>query len=343
MTTENDQPAEEDSGLDVDLGKVFDEVNKAEDHPEDKTPPPAEEPKVEETPSEPKEEEPPPVEEPAVEEPSEEVVAPASWTAEAKEKFGGLDPVLQQEMLKREKDYAQGIQKNADLAKEAESYDQVIAPYKAMIASENATPQQAVANLLNTAYQLRTATPEQKTQLILNLAQQYGADLSQTSQEETDEYVDPDILSLKNEIASLKTTTQSQLQANQNQQVQALQQQIQNFSAETNADGSLKHEHFDKVKDSMAVLLTGNQASNLEEAYNKSLYMVDEVRESMILKQVKENEAVRVKKETDAAQKAKKAQGLQLQNEQAGAVPAAGGSLDDDLGAAYDAANAKAS
>jgi hypothetical protein len=336
MTTENEQTADE-SGLDVDLGKVFDEVNKAEETEEAVAEQPKEEkPEVPETPPETQEDtaQEPVTEEPQ-EEPSEEVVAPATWTADAKEKFSGLDPAIQQEVLKREKDYAQGIQKYAESAKAAEAYDQVISPYKAMIAAEGSNPVQAIHSLFNTAYQLRSGTPEQKAELILTLAQQYGADMSrfQTSQDE-DEYVDPDIKDLKDQISSLQQTTQSQMQAAQNQQLVGFQQQIQAFAADP------KNEHFDTVRDSMSALLTSGAATSLEEAYEKSLYIVPEVRETIIQKQVREAEAARKKQESEAAEKAKKAAGTQLTNEAAGVVQAVEGSMEDELGAAFDKAQA---
>lgn len=342
MSKEKDQPAvEEETGLDVDLGKAFDEVNKEEPEEKPETPKPAkaEEPEVEETPPEPVEETPVTEEETPAEEPeseeSEKVVPPATWTAESKEKFNDLEPAIQQEVLKREKDFATGIEKNAQAAKLADAYEQVISPYKAMIAAEGSNPTQAVASLLNTAYQLRSGTPEQKTQLILGLAQQYGADLSQISpQTETDEYVDPDVLALKNEIASLKQVTQSQAQNTQNQQLMNYQQQIETFAADP------KNVHFDKVRETMSSLLTSGTATTLDEAYNKSLYLVDDVRNELIQKQVKDAEASRIKKESDAAAKAKKAQSVPLVNEEAGIVDNAEGTMQDDLAAAFDKAQA---
>ena len=338
MTTENDQPAEEDTGLDVDLGKIFDEVTNEDtpteavaEQPKETPTQEAKEPEVEETPPEPAA-----TEEPVTEEVQEQITPPASWTAESKEKFGSLDPDLQKEVLKREKDYAQGINKYADAAKTADAYDQVIAPYKAMIAAEGSNPVQAIASLFNSAYQLRTGTPEQKAQLILSLAQQYGADLSQISpQDETDEYVDPDIVALKNEIASLKQTTQSQVQAQQNQQIIGYQQQIEAFASDP------KNEHFDKVRDTMSTLLTSGSASNLDEAYEKSLYLVPETREAIIQKQIKDAAVAKAKKDTEAAEKAKKAAGLQLTNEEgAGTVVSSDGSMEDELGALFDKAQA---
>jgi hypothetical protein len=340
MTTENEQPAEEETGLDDDLGKIFDEVTQEETPTEAVAEQPKETPKQET--KEPEAEKAPPepeaTEEPvtAQEEPSDEAVPPATWTAEAKEKFSGLDPVLQQEVLKREKDYAHGIQKHADAAKTADAYEQVIAPYKAMITAEGSNPVQAIASLLNTAYQLRSGTSEQKAQLILQLANQYGADLSQvTPSQDEDEYVDPDIKSLKDEISSLKQTTQSQMQAAQNQQFMGLQQQIEAFASDP------KNEHFEKVRPTMSSLLTSGAASTLDEAYEKSLYLVPETRESIIQNQVKEAEAARVKKESEAAEKAKKAAGVQLTNEEgAGTVTPTEGTMEEELAASYDKANA---
>jgi hypothetical protein len=266
--------------------------------------------------------------------PQEEKVAPpASWTAGAKEKFSGLDPAIQEEVLKREKDYAKGIQKHAELARQAEQFDQVVAPYKAMIAAEGSNPVQAVQSLLNTAYQLRSGTAQQKTQLILQLASQYGADLSQLNpQTEEDEYLDPEIKSLKDEISSLKQTTQSQLDAAQNQQIQSYQQQIEAFKNDP------KNVHFEKVQGQMSALLTSGSASSLEEAYDKSLYLVPEIREELIQQQLKEKDEDRLKKESEAAAKARKAAGTQLKNEEAGIVMPQDGTLEDDLAAAYDKA-----
>ena len=338
MTTENDQTADEESGLDVELGKVFDEVTKEDTATEAVAEQPQETPKQEATETEAEKAPPEPAatEEPVTEEKEEAIAPTASWTAESKEKFGSLDPVLQQEVLKREKDFAQGINKYAEAAKTADAYNQVIAPYKAMIAAEGSNPVQAIASLMNTAYQLRSGTPEQKAKLILELAQTYGADLSQISpQDETDEYVDPDIRALKDEIASLKQTTLSQVQAQQNQQISVFKQQIEAFESDP------KNEHFDKVRDTMSTLLLNGSASTLDEAYDKSLYLVPETREAIIQKQINEAAAAKVAKETEAAQKAKKAAGLQLTNEEGvGTVMPTDGSMEDDLAAAYDRATA---
>lgn len=288
MTAEKDT-VDEESSLEAELGAVFDEVNK-EDEPEvavEKEPAKAkseqkeEETEVEETPPELESTEEEPVSEEQQEEPEEKVVPPASWTTEAKDKFSGLDPAIQQEVLKREKDYARGIEKNASLAKQAEVYEQVISPYRAMIQSEGSDPVRAIQSLLNTAYTLRSGTNEQKVGLMKQLAQQYNIQMDDVSSDyNEDEYIDPEIKALREEISSLKNTTQSQIQLQQNQQLQSYQQQIDAFASDP------KHEHFDKVRDQMSALLTGGSASTLEEAYEKSLYLVDDLRQSLLDKQL---------------------------------------------------------
>ena len=345
MAAEEETPAaEEDTGLDVDLGQVFDEVTAKDEEPEKEPEPEAskEEDPKEEVEEETVEEEPEPVtaeaeeeEETPAEEPEESVAPPATWTEEAKTKFGQLDPGLQEEILKREKDYAQGIQKHSEAAKSAQSYENIVAPYRAMLASENATPEQAFGELLKTAYTLRSGTAEQRTQLILNLANQYGADLSQLNQtSEEDEYVDPDIKALRAEISSLKQTTQNQIQLDQNRAIQQNQKVIDDFAADK------KNVHFEAVRGTMSALIQSGDAATIEEAYEKSLYVVPEVREKVIQEQVKKAADKRIKDENTAAAKAKKAAGLVLQNEEAGIVIPDKGSMEDILGAAFDKSNA---
>ena len=93
----------------------------------------------------------------------------------------------------------------------------------------------------------------------------------------------------------------------------------------------------------MSELLTGGAAQTLEEAYEKSLYLVDEVRDEIFQEKLKTAETERVKKETEAAEKAKKAAGVQLKDEATAVVTPTDGTLHDDLEAAYDAAESKAS
>lgn len=103
--------------------------------------------------------------------------APVSWRPELRGKFGSLPPEIQEEVVRRERDIETGMRESSQARRFAGEFSQVIQPYAAMIQSENATPLQAVQALMNSAYQLRTAAPQQKAQMVAQLINQYGVDI----------------------------------------------------------------------------------------------------------------------------------------------------------------------
>lgn len=337
MTDQAPEATAEDAATfsDDDLGAIFDQVTgQVEPEPEPE-PEPTEAEKPEEAPQDEKGESEP--ESKTEEDKPTPVSPPNSWTAEAKEKFSDLDPAIQQEVLKREADYSKGLEKNASKAKLADEFEGTVAPYRAMMAASNVTPNEAVQQLMNTWYLLETTQPDQKRQLILDLAQRYGVELNQSSQgNNEDEYVDPDIKALRDEVSSLKNQQQSQIQQAQLTQTQALQAQIQAFQDDP------KNEHFETVKAEMSALLQSGKAQTLEDAYSQALWLNETTRNTLLEKQLKDREEKRVKEETEKAKKAKKAAGVNLKSEDGGLADVTSGNLESDLGALYDKIQARA-
>lgn len=103
--------------------------------------------------------------------------APVSWRPEVRGKFGALPADIQEEVVRREREIETGMRESSQARRFAGEFMQTIQPYAAMIQSENATPLQAVQSLMNTAYQLRTAAPQQKAQLVAQLISQFGVDI----------------------------------------------------------------------------------------------------------------------------------------------------------------------
>lgn len=224
--------------------------------------------------------------------------APQSWSAAAKAKWNELPPEFQQEMLKREDDVHKGFTKLDDERNFGRQLKDVITPYMPQIIAEGGTPAGAVKDLLNTAYILRTASPQQKGQLIMRIAQQYGADLSQVSEQA---YVDPTIQQLQNEIAQLKGQFSGAEVSKQQQEQAALNQNIAAFAADP------KNVHFETVKADMAALLQGGRAKDLQDAYDMSVWARPDIRSTLIQQQSAEMEAKRnadIKSKADAARMA---------------------------------------
>ena len=82
----------------------------------------------------------------------------------------------------READYEKGIAQYKTRDAEAKSITDLFEPYQWMLRNEGATPQTAIAPLLQTAAILRTGSPMQKAQSVAQVMQQFGIPLEHIQQ-----------------------------------------------------------------------------------------------------------------------------------------------------------------
>lgn len=243
---------------------------------------------------------------------------PATWSAAAKTEYAKLPEVVRREIVKREQDFAKGIQQHAEKAKMADRYAQEFQPYEHIFRSLGATHEQFLRDSLATEYKLRTASPQEKTQLFLQYAHRYGADLSilpqmlgQGQQEEgqpdlqriVQQYVGP----LAQEVQSLR---QQSLRASHEEQQQLehhLMGQIEAFRNATDEQGNPKHMFFENVRGAMSALMGSGQANNLAEAYDMACYANPEVRAALIAQEQSKAEAKRLEEAKRKADESKRA------------------------------------
>lgn len=226
------------------------------------------------------------------------VTPPNSWTAAAKAKWEKLEPDVQQEILKREKEVETGFTRLDEDRAAGKAFKDVVAPYVAMINAEGGTPVTAIKELLNTAYLLRTASPQAKGQLILQLARQFGADLSVSQSQQK---IDPQLQAIQQKLANLEQQHQSELTQREQQEQATVQGQIAAFASDP------KHIHFETVKPHMAALLQNGLAKDMEDAYEQAVYARPDIRSTLLQSQTADTEAKRVadaKAKADAARKA---------------------------------------
>lgn len=223
-----------------------------------------------------------------------ELTAPNGWSAEAKAKWGELAPEIQAAVTQREQDAHKRISKHDETRNFGESMQRVIQPYLAQIQAEGGTPETAIQSLLNTAYLLRSGTPEQKRALILQTAQQFGVDLSDTEMPQ----VSPEITALRNEFNQLRghITTREQ---NERQNLQdEINQEVEAFASDP------ANVHYEKVKAHMAALLTQGAATDLKDAYDQACWSQPDIRATLLAQQSAEEEQ---KRKDDAKAKAEAA------------------------------------
>jgi hypothetical protein len=108
-----------------------------------------------------------------------ELKAPAQWKPEARERWQGVDPMIKAEVTRREKEFQTHLQQSAGLRDFVSQFENIVRPYEMFIRAENSNPLAAVANLFDTAAQLRVGTPQTKAMMVAGLCSQYGIDLQQ--------------------------------------------------------------------------------------------------------------------------------------------------------------------
>ena len=230
------------------------------------------------------------------------IKAPESLPASMKAKWGELPREVQQAWANREEEVHKGFTKHDEERIYAKQIKEVMTPYQAMIRAEGGSDIGAIKDLMNTAYLLRTKNPQEKGQILLQIARQYGADLSQAMQAQQSPQVPAYVQQLEQKLARLEQgQEQVRLQEQQKEQA-AIQQQIDAFAADTE-----NYPHFESVKAHMGVLLQGGLAKDLQDAYDQAVYARPDIRSTLLESQSASNEAKRVaeaKAKADAARKA---------------------------------------
>lgn len=258
--------------------------------------------------------------------------APLALDTALKSKWAELPDEVRSEFIRLEKTQAKGMQKIAEDANFGKTLRQIVQPYEAMLRAEGATAEKAVASLLNTAYQLRTATPAQKQQLFFNMAAQYGVDVKGLASAKEPPQVDPNVQYLQQKLSQLEQQTQQRQHSEQQAQESALMGGIEVFASDP------EHEHFGAVQDAIVRLVEPfgpgeaitpeTVQQRLKKAYDQACWAVPEIRQQILQKERAQEEANR-KKQAKVQVEAKKAAGSSLKGSPAKSTA---GKLNPDMG-----------
>ena len=249
------------------------------------------------------------VEEKAEEEekPLEAITPPQHWPKDFKEDFEKL-PVEAQHLLydrhkELEGDYTKKTQGLAKYRKRQEAFDEILKPHMDDFSRAGMDEVGAVRQLL-AAHDYLRKDPKQAIQW---LAKNYGVDMSEVGMDTAeDEYADPQVKALQQQVAQLQGFLNQQQQTQMQSVQQDTQSMIDKFASAKDADGNPKYPHFEEVRDRMGVLIQGNQAQDLESAYEMAIYADPKLRQSLMDNYAATKTQKEVK--TEAVKKAKKAQ-----------------------------------
>jgi hypothetical protein len=239
----------------------------------------------------------------------EPIDAPQHWSKEFKEKFEKLPPEGQHIFMDRykelESDYTKKTQNLAQFRKRNEAFDELFRPFRDDFQRAGMDDIAATRQLLSAHKYLRQNPKE----AINWLAGQYGVNLSEVTANDTaeDDYAsDPQIKEMRQQIAQLQNTLKTNAQVQQQNEVATTQSLIDDFANAKDPDGNLKHPHFEAVRETMGRFVKSGEAKSLDDAYDKAIYAIPEIRQKMLDNYAQKKVTTEVK--TDAVKKAKKAQ-----------------------------------
>ena len=238
----------------------------------------------------------------------EALKAPQHWPKDFSEQFDSWQPEVQHLFKERydamESDYTKKTQGLAKYKKRNEALDEIYGPFKDDFQRAGMDDVAATRQLLAAHKYLR----EDPQQAIKWLAKSYGVDLTAVNDDTAteDEYADPQIKSLQQQVAQLSGFIQNQQTQQQNMQQQSTQSLIDQFAAEKDESGNVKYPHFEAVRNRMGALINTNDAQDLATAYDMAVYADPKLRQEMLDNYATKKTQQTVK--TDAVKKAKKAQ-----------------------------------
>ncbi len=218
---------------------------------------------------------------------------PSFLSAEAKAEWAKTPAAVQAAFLKRDADANEG---GRQWSEQKQHIEQAIAPLHEL-SQQNGIPwQEGLNRLLTVENSLRN--PATAPQMVQQLAHAYGVDLAalvngspQPQRPNTAPQFDPSV------IPQIVEQTVSQRLAAW-QQDQALNGEITGFASAKTPDGQIAHPHFNAVRPTMGLLLQNGQATTMQEAYDKAIWLTPETRPQP---QVQVNQQQQVQKARNAA------------------------------------------
>ena len=212
---------------------------------------------------------------------------PASWKPEKADLWKGIPADAKGYIHEREAELARGFEQTAKVRQVAESILAEFTPYQEILQAENATPITAIRALLQTAYALRSSEPEYRKLLFLQLAQQYGVDLTTG--------INPELAKAQGEASRLGMQQMESAARGQLDQQRQIEGELAAFAN--------THEFFPQVREVMGRLLHSGVAADLESAYNQAVKLSPEVQKTLEERGVEAAE--RAKQDADRARAAK--------------------------------------
>ena len=266
--------------------------------------------------------------------------APTAYSAAAKDDWAKTPKSVQDAAIKREIDSAKGVEMIKEKATFGESLSNAASPYMPMIQAKGSTLEQFIIGQGNTMHALEHGSNEQKMGVLRGMAQMAGVDLASIPPPSE---IEKQLAPYTRQIQTLQNQINQQNQQTTSQQDNAINQAITVFEAAVGENGSLEHPYFRNVEEDMIILLPQIRQQNphfshaevLKHAYDKSIWANPETRQQLQTQQGKKADEEHKRKAKAVADKARKANKVNLRKKGQPATSQADtlGDIDDIMAA----------
>jgi hypothetical protein len=197
---------------------------------------------------------------------------PVGLSLEARESWKDTPDAIKADIVKRENDYAAGIEKHRQATERVQGMDKALQPYQQYL-QMNGGAGQALQGLLQTGSSLQMGSPIQKAQVVANLIKQFGVDIKSLDSMLVGEAPTPETQQ-QNQFEQMFNERLAPIQqqlAGYQQREQQQNQQAQGQVAQEVTDFGTNNEFYTDVRGDMADLLdmaaNRGRQMNMDEAY----------------------------------------------------------------------------
>lgn len=252
---------------------------------------------------------------------------PNTWRRELADAWKTLPEPVREEIHRREGDFHNGIRQYRDAAQFGQGLAQEMLPYQQIMQQRGVQPRELVRDIMGTLNTFATGSDEQKAQALLRVAQDYGINLDAvtTLRQRAPDGVAPALAPVLQRIHRVESTLEAQAQEREQLQREEDEANVQRFINDP------KNEHAKTCAKEMAALLTSGEARDLQEAYDKALWLNPQTRAALLAKQDQE----RQEREATEAANARKAAGVNVPRRGTPPVARKPGTMEDTIRETY--------
>lgn len=182
---------------------------------------------------------------------------PVSWSETTREHWANLPREVQEFILRRERDFEQGVQQKAQEAaryrRALSAVDSVFAQYPEIEDRINSSGV-SKADYIRSLMQMASVYERDPVTCARQILQSAGVDPAQLIQRETASNSDPRIEQLQSELMQMRQAQMQQQQAQQQASYQSLVSAVQSWAEETDANGAKLRPYAQDVADHMMAL-----------------------------------------------------------------------------------------